>query len=120
MIERCFCADIDESRFRLFPVNSSEKVGYLVCCQQTMNRYGNRRFETEAAEFLGKMALHGLVSEIHSELLVLLASSEKSYQDRSLVRMYPHPSDSSKQLEISATIIRRHPALSLFVTRIIT
>lgn len=85
-----------------------------------MNRYGNRRFEAEAAEFLGKMALHSLVSEIHSELLVLLTSAEKSFQDRSLVRVYPHPSDSTKQLEISATIIRRHPALSLFVTRVIS
>lgn len=85
-----------------------------------MNRYGNRRFETEAAEFLGKMALHGLVSDIHSELLVLLNSSKTSFQDRSLVRVYPHPDDPSKKLEISATIIRRHPALSLFVTRIIT
>ena len=100
----------------------SEKVGYLVCCQQTMNRYGNRRFETEAAEFIGKLALHGLVSDIHSELLVLLSSSKsKEFKsgDRSLIRVYPHPTDPSQKLEISATILRRHPALSLFVTRIV-
>lgn len=97
-----------------------EKVGYLVCCQQTMNRYGNRRFETEAAGFIDKVELHALVSNMHSELLVLMSSTKISLRDRSLIRVYPHPTDFSQKLEISATIVRRNPALSLFVTRIVT
>lgn len=98
-----------------------EKVGYLVCCQQSMNRYGNRRFESEAAGFIGKMALHSLVSEMHGELLVLLLSSkESSFGDRSLLRVLSHPTDPSKELEISSTVLRRHPALSLFVSRILS
>ena len=83
-----------------------------------MNRYGNRRFETDAADFLGKMELHELVSNIHGELLVLL--SRDTFDDRSLVRVLPNPADPSKKLEVSATILRRHPALSLFVSRVIS
>jgi len=97
----------------------SEKVGYLVYCQQTMNRYGNRRFETEAADYIGKMELHSLVSDMHAELLALLRSSNASFNDRSLIRTVQHPKDESRELEISATILRRSPALSLFVSRVV-
>lgn len=82
-----------------------------------MNRYGNRRFEMEAEGFLDKPELHSLVSDMHAELLVL--SSKEAFDDRSLVRLYPHLTDTTKQLEISASILRRHPALSLFCSRII-
>jgi hypothetical protein len=82
-----------------------------------MNRYGNRRFESEAADFVDKMELHSLVSSMHGELLAL--SSADAFEDRSLVRMLTHPTDPSKRLELSATILRRHPALSLFVSRIV-
>lgn len=95
----------------------SERVGYVVCCQQTMNRYGNRRFEIEAADFVDKMDLHSLVSSMHSELLAL--SSTDAFDDRSLVRNLTHPTDPSKRLELSAAILRRQPALSLFVSRIV-
>lgn len=96
----------------------SEKVGFLVCCQQSMNRYGNPRFEKEAEGFVEKLELHFLVSELHAELLVL--STKESFHDRSLIRTYPHKTDSSKKLEVSATILRQHPALTLFVSRIIS
>ena len=82
-----------------------------------MSRYGNVRFESEAAEYLEKPDLHGLVSDMHGEILVL--STKKTFGDRSLIRVFPHPTDSSKQLEVSATILRRHPALSLFVSRVV-
>lgn len=83
-----------------------------------MNRYGNRRFEMEAEEFVDKLEFHSLVTEMHAELLVL--SAKGSFDDRSLIRTYPHKTDPSKTLEISATILRRHPALSLFVSRIVS
>ena len=81
-----------------------------------MNRYGNRRFEMEAEGFLDKPELHSLVSDMHAELLVL--SSRDAFSGGSVVRLYPHLSDPTKELEISASILRRHPALSLFVSRV--
>jgi hypothetical protein len=99
-----------------FFISCREKVGYLVVCQQSMSRYGNVRFESEAADFVEKTDLHGLVSEMHGEILVL--SSKDSFTGRSLIRFFPHPTDPSKQLELSATILRRRPALSLFVSRV--
>ncbi|CAB9517978.1 Two pore calcium channel protein [Seminavis robusta] len=108
------------SHFELFEglTPGRERVGYLVCCQQTLNRYGNRRFETDAADFVAKMELHALVSNMHGELLVL--SSRETFDHRSLVRMIPHRTDPSRKLEVSATILRRHPALSLFASRVIS
>jgi hypothetical protein len=95
----------------------SDRVGYVVCCQQTMNRYGNRRFEIEAADFIDKMELHSLVSSMHGELLALSATD--SFDERSIVRNLTHPTNPSKRLVLSATILRRQPALSLFVSRIV-
>jgi hypothetical protein len=93
-----------------------ETVGYLICDQQTLERYGNRRFQTKADGFLGENELHAVVSDVNSELLAL--SSRPSFDlDRSLVRTFPHHSDPNVSLEISASLLRRHPALSLFVSR---
>lgn len=83
-----------------------------------MNRYGNRRFEMEAEDFVKKFEFHSLVTEMHAELLVL--STKESFDDRCIIRTYPHKSNPSKTLEVSATILRRHPALTLFVSRAVS
>ena len=93
-----------------------EKVGYMICCQQSMNRFGNRRFQTFAKDFLRPEILHKAVSDMHSELLAL--SSRKKFEDRCLVRTFPHKSDPSLKLEITASLLRHQPALSLLVSRI--
>jgi hypothetical protein len=93
-----------------------ETVGYLVCDQQTLERFGNRRFQTKAIGFLDENQLHLVVSDMHSELLAL--SSRSSFDGRSLIRTFPREGDPSKTLEISASILRRHPAVSLFVSRV--
>jgi two pore calcium channel protein len=93
-----------------------ETVGYLVCDQQTLERFGNRRFQTKAIGFLDENQLHLVVSDMHSELMAL--SSRPSFDGRSLIRTFPRQGDPSKTLEISASILRRHPALSLFVSRL--
>jgi len=94
-----------------------EAVGYLVCDQQTLERFGNRRFETMASGFLEESQLHVVVSDMHSELLAL--SSRPSFDmERSLLRTFPHKHDLNMALEVSASLLRRHPALSLFVSRI--
>jgi hypothetical protein len=93
-----------------------EKVGYMICCQQSMNRFGNRRFQNNAKEYLKVDGLHKVVSDMHSELLVL--SSRKKFDDRCLVRTFSHKSDPSLQLEITASLLRHQPAVSLLVSRV--
>jgi hypothetical protein len=93
-----------------------ETVGYLVCDQQTLDRFGNRRFQTKAIGFLDENQLHLVVSDMHSELLAL--SSRASFDGRSLIRTFQREHDPNKTLEISASILRRHPAVSLFVSRV--
>lgn len=92
-----------------------ESVGYLVCDQLTLERFGNRRFQAIAKGYLEVSELHVVVSAMHSELLAL--ANRDGFQDRSLIRTCPHPLDPTKSLEISAALLRRQPALSLFVSR---
>jgi Ion transport protein len=94
-----------------------ETVGYLVCDQQTLERFGNRRFRSKAIGSLDENSLHSAVTEMHAELLSLAPRS--TFQDRSLVRRFPYKREPGKFLEISAALLRRHPALSLFVSRTI-
>jgi len=96
-----------------------EKVGYMVCCQQSMNRFGNRRFQSSARCFLTDDTLHKVVSDMHSELLALTSTRKNSFGNRCLVRSFPRlAGDSSQHLEIAATLLRHQPAATLFVSRI--
>lgn len=88
------------------------QVGYLVCCQQTMNRYGNRRFQTLTNTFLSESVLHTIVSGMHAELLTIVTS------DQSIHRSFASPNGDTS-LELSASILRHHPPVSLFVARIV-
>jgi tyrosine-protein phosphatase YwqE len=88
----------------------------MICCQQSMNRFGNRRFQSSAREFVKDDVLHTIVSDMHSELLVL--TSNKAFEDRCLVRTFAHKTDPSLKLEISASLLRHQPAVSLLVSRI--
>jgi hypothetical protein len=94
-----------------------EKVGYMVCCQQSTQRFGNRRFQNNAAGFLTDDILHQVVSDMHSEMLVLTIR-KNAFEDRCLVRTFPHQTDPNVQLEITATLLRYQPAATLFVSRI--
>ena len=98
-----------------------EKVGYMVCCQQSLNRFGNRRFQTSSRSFLGDDTLHQVVSDMHSELLALTSTRKNSFGNRCLVRTFPQIDGvSSRHLEISATLLRHQPAATLFASRIRT
>jgi hypothetical protein len=100
-----------------------DRIGYLVCCQQTMSRFGNRRFQKMSQEYMDDNVLHVIVTEMHIELLVLSSGKRGSgftESDKSLLRTFPHRNSSSmKKLEISASLLRNHPAISLFVSRVI-
>jgi hypothetical protein len=92
-----------------------DTLGYLICDQETLERFGNRRFKNRAEGFLEVNELHVIVSDMHSELLT--PSSLASFRDRSLTRKFPHREEPDVWLEISAALLRRQPALSLFVAR---
>lgn len=94
-------------------VSGRERVGYMVCCQQTLNRYGNRRFQSYAKNFIHENALHMVVSDMHAELL-LFAS-----RGRVLQREFKHLEASDEKLEITASLIRQKPDVSLFVSRVV-
>lgn len=92
-----------------------EPVGYLICDQLTMERFGNLRFQTRAEGFIETNELHVIVSEMHAELLAL---ADRTDRNRSLIRSYPHRQATKEEtLEITAALLRRQPALSLFVSR---
>lgn len=96
-----------------------EKVGYMICCQQSLNRFGNRRFQTLARNFLTDYTLHQVVSDMHSELLALTSTRKNSFGNRCLVRTFPEKDElSSRHLEVAATILRHQPAATLFSSRI--
>ena len=98
-----------------------EKVGYMVCCQQSLNRFGNRRFQALSRPFLTDDTLHQAVSDMHSELLVLTSTRKNKFGNRCLVRTFPEiDGASSRHLEISATLLRHQPAATLFASRIRT
>ena len=91
------------------------KVGLMVCCQQTMSRFGNRRFQTLAEDYIDESALHMVVSDMHAELLALAGK----HRNRSLLRVFAHLTEPGKTLELSASLIRHHPAVSLFVSDVV-
>lgn len=93
-----------------------EKVGYMICCQQSMNRFGNRRFQGSANDYISPDILHKVVGDMHSELLAL--TSRRRFGDRCLVRGFSHRSDPSLRLEITASLLRHQPAVSLLVSRV--
>jgi hypothetical protein len=93
-----------------------EKVGYMICCQQSMNRFGNRRFQMSAQDFISNDTLHKVVSDMHSEVLVLI-THRKNFESRCLVRTFPHPNEPSRFLEVTATLLRYQPAATLLVSR---
>ena len=95
--------------------NGREKVGYMVCCQQSMNRFGNRRFQNQAVDYMEEDILQKIVNDMHSELLVL--TSSKNFSGRCLVRTFAHKTNPSLKLEISASLLRHQPAVSLLVSR---
>lgn len=46
-----------------------ESVGYLICDQSTLDRFGNRRFSAKAVGFLRDDELNMVVTDMHGELL---------------------------------------------------
>ena len=88
------------------------RVGYLVCCQHSLNRYGNRRFQMLTSPYLTSGDLHAVVSDMHAEILTMIV------QDQSLHRSFLDPNGVGDSLEISASLLRQHPTVSLFVARI--
>ena len=100
--------DMLELYERLSPTRS--KLGYLVCCQQTMNRFGNRRFQVLAEDFMEVNLLHSVVSNMHGELLTI------ANKDGAVERTF---AKNGLELRLTASLLRPQPAVSLFVTSVV-
>ncbi|GKY94410.1 hypothetical protein MPSEU_000407000 [Mayamaea pseudoterrestris] len=97
-------------------VPDREAVGYHICDQLTMERFGNHLFMAMAEGFVESNELHVIVSEMHAELIALADSPPD--KNRSLIRTYSHHQRPDQEsLEITAALLRKHPALSLLVSR---
>ena len=90
---------------RLSPVRS--KLGYLVFCQHTMNRFGNRRFHILAEDFMEVDELHSVVSDMHSELI------SHGNGDGPVKREFTKDGNA---LRLTASMLGQHPAMSLVVS----
>eukprot|EP00543_Licmophora_paradoxa_P009629 CAMPEP_0202478286 /NCGR_PEP_ID=MMETSP1360-20130828/94381_1 /ASSEMBLY_ACC=CAM_ASM_000848 /TAXON_ID=515479 /ORGANISM="Licmophora paradoxa, Strain CCMP2313" /LENGTH=456 /DNA_ID=CAMNT_0049105563 /DNA_START=1162 /DNA_END=2532 /DNA_ORIENTATION=+ len=104
--ELCKILEIFES---LSPTR--QKVGYIVCCQQTLNRYGNKRFQTLASGFMDESTLHTTISDMHAELTTSIpmgTSVHRSFSDKS----------NEKNLEITGSLIRDKSPISLFACKV--
>jgi hypothetical protein len=94
-----------------------QPVGWLVCDQQTMDRFGNQLFQELASGFLGDSELQTVVTDLHSELLVLAPTSNSKNGAR--VRQYPAKNMPNSYLQISGSLLSQNPTLSIFVVRVI-
>ncbi|GAX17248.1 hypothetical protein FisN_10Lh105 [Fistulifera solaris] len=94
-----------------------QPVGWLVCDQQTMDRFGNQLFQELAHGFLGNFELQAVVTDMHSELLVLAPTSNSRSGTR--VRQYPAKDTSNSHLQISGSLLSQNPTLSIFVACVI-
>jgi hypothetical protein len=94
-----------------------ETLGFMVCDQQTLERFGNKRFQSKASGFLDENELHLVVNDMYAELLAL--ASRATFVGCSLLRTFPSRGESQTTLEVAAALLRSHPALLLFVTRIV-
>lgn len=94
-----------------------QPVGWLICDQQTMDRFGNHLFQDLANDFLDESELQALVTDMHSELLVLEPTSNAKGGTR--VRQYAAKDKQNQFLQISASLLSRNPTMSIFVSRVI-
>ncbi|GAX18682.1 hypothetical protein FisN_10Hh105 [Fistulifera solaris] len=94
-----------------------QPVGWLVCDQQTMDRFGNQLFQELAHGYLGDFELQAVVTDMHSELLVLAPTSNSGNVTR--VRKYRAKDLSNSYLRISGSLLSQNPTLSIFVARVI-
>jgi hypothetical protein len=88
----------------LSPV-TSPKRGFMTCCQFSMNRFGNRRFQTLLSKHMDVHDIHDFVSGVHSELLM----REEGF----VVRILESPN--GEKLTVQASLIRQKPPVSLLV-----
>mmetsp|Transcript_37381 Transcript_37381/g.112007 ORF Transcript_37381/g.112007 Transcript_37381/m.112007 type:complete len:562 (-) Transcript_37381:253-1938(-) len=91
-----------------------ERVGHLVCCSQSGERFGNRRFLIMTREFFGEDMMHMIMSDMHSELINSLAATE-SMNKSNVKRIFEGV---SRELELSAALISSRPPVSVFVARV--
>lgn len=92
------------------------RVGYLVCCSQSEDRFGNRRFQTLTKDFLEDDVMHMIVSDMHSDLISKAAAGGDK-RDLIVTRSL---SNHTERLELSASLLSTSPPTSLFVADVMS
>eukprot|EP00548_Thalassiothrix_antarctica_P004586 CAMPEP_0194139512 /NCGR_PEP_ID=MMETSP0152-20130528/9144_1 /TAXON_ID=1049557 /ORGANISM="Thalassiothrix antarctica, Strain L6-D1" /LENGTH=711 /DNA_ID=CAMNT_0038837375 /DNA_START=519 /DNA_END=2654 /DNA_ORIENTATION=- len=85
-------------------------ISYMLCCQQTMTRFGNQRFENIAKEYLGTDERHTIVNDMHARLL------SPSNMNDSIAQ---NVTKNECTLRFTASLVHDQPAISMIVLRII-
>ena len=91
-----------------------EKVGYLVCNQKSMDRYGNRRFHSMMNEFMNDEMMHNVLGDISDELVAM--SHKEIKKEDYIQRTFEH--SSGKILEVKASIMNDDVSILVFVAQI--
>jgi len=89
---------------------TTDPVGYLLCCQQSNDCFGNRHFISLTKGYIEEDKVHGVIDEMFSHLLV--SGDESIQQDFPplLLNDIYH-----RHLSLSATICQSNPPVGLFV-----
>mmetsp|Transcript_22693 Transcript_22693/g.33507 ORF Transcript_22693/g.33507 Transcript_22693/m.33507 type:complete len:807 (-) Transcript_22693:66-2486(-) len=83
------------------------KLDYMIYCEQTTSRIGNQGFQKLSMEFMTLDEMYSIVTEMHAQLL-------PQKNNRSLIRNFE---ERSRVLQISASLVREYPSISMFVLR---
>lgn len=102
----------------LTPTSVGVEVGFLTYCQQSMNRYGNGRFEAIVARFMEIDEAHTIASRLHAQLMLGTSSHGPSRSEaETMSTTYPN-ANGKQQLTIKVSLIRQNPPVSLLVASV--
>ena len=92
------------------PINS-ERIGYLICCEQTKDCFGNRHFIPMTMGYIEDDKIHSVIDEMFSLLL--------NSDDETVQREFPplnHNPIYNQHLVLSASICQSTPPVGMFVS----
>jgi len=115
---RHFCEHICQY-FEVFQniAPSSTRVGWLVFDSRDSERFCNRIFEAQSAEFLDAAELHATLDHMQAEMVMLSSRATASFR-KPISRHFQHASHANEQLTITASYLHRHSAVMLFVSQV--
>ena len=95
--------------------HDEDKVGYIVSCRRSKQRYGNQRMINMVRRFMDNRKMHQIITEMHRELSVI-ADAENA-----VVRRFQLTDEESQELEIRASLLQMEDesSVGLFVAKLV-